>query len=314
MRVPAWTAYLVILGVGAALWWGSLYHPAAMPVWGPWQFSWAWYLTAAFALWWYFHGLSLLPADERPAPWRSAFYLAGVLAIYTVLQTHFDYLAQHMFFLNRVQHVVMHHLGPFVIALAWPGVALYRGMPPIARSVVNWRGWYYPVRIIQQPVIAPIIFVGLVGLWLIPAVHFRAMVDPKLYQLMNWSMVVDGLFFWILVLDPRPKPPALASYAGRIGMAFVVMPPQILFGALLAFTDHDVYHFYTWCGRIYPAIGALQDQHLGGLNVWIPPSMMSVIAFVLVINNLRLHEERLERERGEDDDDNDYITAAWTGR
>ena len=56
----------------------------------------------------------------------------GVLAIYAVLQTRFEYLAQHMFFLNRVQQTVMHDFGPVLIALAWPGAAMYLGIAPLA--------------------------------------------------------------------------------------------------------------------------------------------------------------------------------------
>ncbi len=58
----------------------------------------------------------------------------------------------------------------------------------------------------------------------------------------------------------------------------VVMFPQIIGGAMITFNPHDLYSFYDLCGRIYPDLGALYDQTVGGLIVWIPPSMMSVIA------------------------------------
>lgn len=315
LRIPAWSVYGLVLALGILLWWAATYHAATMPVWGPWEFSWAWYLTAAFSVLWYCRGLALTPRDARPALWRILFYFAGLALLYTVLQTHFEYLAEHMFFLNRVQHVVMHHLGPFLIALAWPGETLARGMPAPVLKFFQWRGWYYPMRVIQQPIISSVIFVGLVGLWLYPPIQFRAMVSPDLYQVMNWSMVVDGVLFWILVLDPRPHPPAPVSYGGRLGMAFFVMPPQILMGSLLAFTSTDIYPFYSWCGRIYPAIGPLQDQQIGGLNVWIPPSMMSIIAFVLIINYLRLEEDRRDALLSDDDKAGPgHAAAAWTGR
>jgi hypothetical protein len=34
-----------------------------------------------------------------------------------------------------------------------------------------------------------------------PPVHVRAVLDLQLYALMNWSMVLDGVLFWCLVLD-----------------------------------------------------------------------------------------------------------------
>ena len=302
-----------LVALGALLWWVSRYHAAGMPVWGPWDFSWGWYLAATFGLWWYAAGLMRLEPGERPAWWRTVAYVAGVLTVYAVLQTHFEYLAEHMFFLNRVQHVVMHHVGPFLIVLAWPGDVLRRGMPAFLTPLVDARPVRAAIRVLQQPVLAAVLFVGLVALWLIPPVHFRAMIDPNLYQVMNWSMVLDGLLFWSLVLDPRSKPPARVSFGGRIAMTLAVVPPQLLIGAILAFTTHDIYSFYAWCGRIYPSIDAISDQQLGGANIWIPPAMMSGIGLLLVLNAFRLHEERQEQERIDDGDEGITVKAAWTG-
>ncbi len=304
--------YPIVLILGIILWWASRYHASLMPVWGPWEFSWPWFLAAALSLWWYRRGVHRAPKDKRPAAWRSLAYVAGVLAIYAVLQTHFEYLAEHMFFLNRVQHVVMHHLGPFLIAVAWPGAALYRGMPSIVRRLVDMRAAHGVVHVLQQPVLASFLFVGLVALWLIPAVHFRAMIDPKLYQFMNWTMVVDGVLFWTVVLDPRPKPPARVSFGGRAAMALAVVPLQILIGALIAFASYDIYDFYAWCGRIYPSIDALTDQAIGGLNIWIPPAMMSGAALILVVNAFRLQQEK--EETSDEVVEAGFSAAQWTGR
>ena len=305
-----WILYAPLAVLGAFLWWADRNRAGVMPFWGPWEFSWGWFLAAGLALGWYARGLLRLPADRRPAVWRSLVYVVGVLAIYTVLQTHFEYLAEHMFFLNRIQHIVMHHLGPFLIALAWPGAVLRQGMPPIVDRAISARPVVSVMRVLQQPVLATFLFVGLVALWLIPPIHFRAMIDAQLYQVMNWSMVVDGVLFWVLVLDPRPKPPARVSFGTRMIMALAVAPPQIAMGAVIAFASHDIYAFYAWCGRVYPNIDALADQQIGGLNVWIPPAMMSGIALILVINALRLQEEKENPGNG---NEVGISAAQWTG-
>ncbi len=64
------------------------------------------------------------------------------------------------------------------------------------------------------------LFVGTFFFWLIPAVHFRAMIDARLFTIMNWTMVVEGILFWCLVLDPRPSPPARASFGARAALAW----------------------------------------------------------------------------------------------
>ena len=83
---------------------------------------------------------------------------------------------------------------------------------------------------LQQPVLAVLLFEGLLVLWLIPPVTFRAMFNPLLYAVMNASMVVDGLLFWFLVLDPRPHPPAPIGFFTRATLAFLIIFPQIAWG------------------------------------------------------------------------------------
>jgi putative membrane protein len=62
-------------------------------------------------------------------------------------------------------------------------------------------------------------------------------------------------------------------------------------------------------------LGAHYDQGVGGLIIWIPPAMMSVLALVLVLNMLRRSEERtIDSEPDQDDDTRPIIdTRQWTG-
>ena len=135
-------------------------------------------------------------------------FVAGVLSFYIVLQTHVDYYAQHLFFAHRWAHFVLHHAGAFLIALGMSGPVLYAGMPDFLKPLVTARPVRAVLNVLQHPAIAPALFVGLLYFWLIPAIHTRVMLDENLYELMNWTMAINGVMFWSLVLDSRPKPPA----------------------------------------------------------------------------------------------------------
>lgn len=286
-----------VLGVGGLLYWLCRFHPAATPVWAPWDFSWPEYLAFALTIVWFFRGLADAPPGARPSVARRIAFFCGLALTYAVMQTHFDYMAQHMFFLNRFQHVAMHHAGPFLIALGLAGGTIRRGMPAQLQRAVDSRPVALAMGVLQQPALAAVLFAGLFYFWLIPSIHFRAMIDPRLYFLMNASMVLDGLLFWSLVLDPRPRPPARISYGVRFLLAAAVMFPQIALGAVITFSQHDLYPYYDLCGRLFPSIGALEDQEIGGIVMWIPPAMMSVIAALLVLNALRIYEESTETDR-----------------
>jgi putative membrane protein len=273
---------------GFVLWWLCADRASIMPFWAPWDFSWVEFASTWLAIWWFVRGIVRTAAlRSRPSLTQWTSFLVGTLAIYSVLETHFEYAAQHMFVLNRIQHVVMHHLGPMLIALSWPGTTIARGMPRGLRALLQHRLVLCTVNFVQQPILAASLFVGIIFFWLIPAVHFRAMLDSRLYALMNWSMVVDGILFWCLLLDPRPSPPARISFAVRATLSIGVMFPQILGGALIAFSSHELYPSYDLCGRLFPGVSASADQTLGGLVIWIPTAMMSVLAIMLILNASR---------------------------
>jgi len=288
---PDAAVYALIAAAGAVLWWLSRTHVARLPVWAPWDFSWVEFLSAWLALFWYVRGVYRLSPDERPSRWRSLAFVGGLLGIYAVLETRYEYLAEHQFFFNRIQHVAMHHVGPFLLALSWPGATLARGMPRRLLRAVTHRFVLRMLYVLQQPLLALAIFAGLIFFWLIPPLHFRAMIDPRLYAAMNWSMVADGILFWCLVLDPRPCPPAPVSFLLRVALAGLVMIPLGFAGAIVSLAQTDLYPYYDLCGRIYPALGPLYDQALGGLVIWIPSTMMSIFGVLVVLNASRRSEE-----------------------
>lgn len=226
---------------------------------------------------------------ERTGAGRTLAYLLGIVATYGVTQTHYDYLAQYMFFTHRAQHLVLHHAAPFLIALAAPLPVLADGLPQQVKTFPGrqcaarlLRPCY---RLLQHPLIAPVLFVGLIYFWLIPEVHFDAMLSADLYQVMNWSMALDGLLFWWLILDRRTPQQGGLGYGKRIAILLAVIPPQIVLGAYIVFSEEVIFDVYEVCGRAWP-LDPMDDQRLGGLLTWVPASMMSAIGVLLILGFL----------------------------
>lgn len=287
--------YGALLVAGAGIDVACRYFPARLPFWMPWEFSWPEYAVTALALVWFAMGRRRLPRALHPPLWRTVSFLFGVILTYGVLQTHVDYYAQHMFFVHRAQHYVLHHLGPFLIALGASGPVIWAGMPEVLRPLFASKPVRAAVDFIQHPVIAPVLFVGLIYLWLIPPFHTRVMLDVRLYDFMNQTMAVDGLFFWSLILDRRPKPPARLASGWRAMLVIAVEPLQMVLGAILSLSLTDYYPVYRICGRIWD-IPALSDQHYGGLIIWLPSTLTSFAGMIVVLATMRINEERAERE------------------
>ncbi|HEX4302488.1 MAG TPA: cytochrome c oxidase assembly protein [Rhizomicrobium sp.] len=282
-----------ILFVGGAIYEACRIVPAHLPVWMPWEFSWPAYLATTLTLAWFWRGWVRMPAAERPAAWRGACFVAGVLSFYIVLQTHIDYYAQHMFFIHRAAHFVLHHAGAFLIGLGACGPVLRAGMPQTLEPLLDAKPTRRTLDVLQHPAVAPLLFVGLLYFWLLPAIHTRVMLDANLYALMNFTMAINGVMFWSLVLDPRPKPPARYSHLLRAAMILIIELPQMALGAILSLSMTDYYPVYEICGRLLP-MTALNDQHYGGLIIWLPGTLTSFAAMIAVLWTMRINEEKAE--------------------
>ena len=291
-----WLLYGAVIAIGAALDVMCRLLPAELPFFFPWEFSWPEYLGVVLSLVWFWRGWSRVDAGERPPPWRAVCFVGGVLSFYIVLQTHIDFLAQHMFFVHRAAHFVLHHLGAFFIALGMAGPVIRAGMPDFLKPVVDARPVRRVVDVLQHPAVAPVLFVGLLYFWLIPQIHTRVMLDANLYDVMNWTMAINGVMFWSLVLDARPKPPARLSHMMRAAMILIIELPQMVLGAILSLSEHDIYPVYDICGRVWP-MTALNDQHYGGLIIWLPGTLTSFAAMIVVLWTMRVNEEMAERAR-----------------
>lgn len=271
----------------------------------PWEFSPTIFITCVVAVTLYVRGLSALGrSGTRVGFWRAFTFFLGVALNYAALQTYIDFLSAHMFWIHRFQHLILHHIGPVLIVLAAPDAVLRAGIPAGLRH----RRWV-PVwiaqsvrlffRVLQHPLVAPTLFVGLIFFWLTPSIHFTAMIDTRRYLLMNWSMLADGLLFWWLMLAPRQSQGSAAvGYGTRLVILSLVVVPQILLGAYITLHGTPLYDVYALCGRAW-AISPIDDQQLGGLLTWIPAAMMSLVGILVVLHHI-LHDPQaaVARTRG----------------
>lgn len=232
---------------------------------------------------------------RRPSVSRQVRFWLGWVLMWQAFQTRWDYYAEHQFFVHIMQQLSLHDFAPLLIMWSYPLTPLRTGVPqawrlrwlrPINRSAVA-RG---AKLVLFNPLFTALLFGGMALLWLIPSFHPFVMLNAPTYRLMNWSMALDGLLFWWLVLDTRPNPPAHLSPGKRVFLPLLAMLPTMLWGAILALSMTDYYPIYEICGRALN-LEPLTDQHLGGLILWIPGSMPMVLASMIALRGwMRLSE------------------------
>jgi len=227
---------------------------------------------------------------HRVSKTRQAFFWIGLVFLYLSLHTRIDYYAERMFFIHRLQHLVLHHLGPLLIMGAYPGQVLRAGLPMSWRLRLRDFRVSTPgrglVAVLTNKYLVPFLFVVLVIGFLIPTVQFYSMLDWRLYRFMNWSVVISGFMYWNLILDRRPSPPAVLSPGGRIISPVVTMVPQMVVGAIITFTEHDLYPIFDLCGRAIPGMTAVTDQAIGGLTMWVLAGFVEVFGLLFALATL----------------------------
>ncbi len=252
----------------------------------PWEFSPAFlffYLTGA---WLFIRG----SRAHKVTGWRKALFWSGMVILYLTMHTRLDYYAERMFFIHRLQHLVLHHLGPLLIMGAYPGQVLRAGLPMHWRARLRdfrrARAGRFTEAVLTHRVLVPFLFVVLVIGFLIPAVQFYSMLDWRLYRLMNWSVVISGFMYWNLILDRRPSPPAVLSPGGRVLCPIITMVPQIIVGAVITFSESDLYPIFDLCGRAIPGMTAITDQAIGGLTMWVLAGFIEVFGVLYALSTV----------------------------
>lgn len=251
----------------------------------PWEFSPTFLICFVLAGWLFVRGQRVRKVSVA----RKALFWSGMVLLYLSMHTVLDYYAERMFFMHRIQHLVLHHMGPLVLMAAYPGSVMRAGMP------LYWRTRLHQfnrtafgkavIAVLTNPIFVPALFVFLVLIWLIPSVQFYSMLDWRLYRIMNWSVVISGFMYWNLILDRRPCPPAAMSPGGRVISPIVTMAPQMVAGAIIAFTERDLYPLFDLCGRAMP-MSAQTDQSIGGITMWVPAAMTEVVGLLIALRNL----------------------------
>jgi putative membrane protein len=255
----------------------------------PWEFSWVFLAIFLLTCVLFLRGSRRLSVSFS----RKLMFWVGMAIIYLSLQTYLDYYAEHEFFMHRTQQLLLHHLAPLLIVIAYPASVLRAGVPlawrlRVLRPLQQSWPWRLIRGVLLNPAVATVLFVVFVLIWLIPAMQTLAMLDWRIYRFMNWTMLISGFAYWSLVLDHRPHPPGRMTVGLRVLSPAITMTPQIVAGAIVTFSRTDLYPIFEICGRAF-TFNVLSGQLIGGVITWVPAALLESIGGLIALNQwLRL--------------------------
>lgn len=266
------------------------------PVWRQWDFSADLVIPSALALILYWRGLEKRPGAFDETPLRHLAFLGGVFLTFASLASPIDAMADHLFSMHQVQHLLLRMVGPMLIAFAQPQATLITGSPAwLRRGVITAVLTSGPSRglfsVLTRPWIATALFVASLYVWQWPPFHDRALLDDGVHYVMHITMLAAGLLYFWRVFDRRP-PPKGASFGVRLMMLWIGVLVNIPIGAFTSFKTQELYPAYDTVGRLF-GLSPMSDERLGGFIMWVPASMMMLAAVLVVTHAWGAREEQL---------------------
>jgi cytochrome c oxidase assembly factor CtaG len=229
------------------------------------------------------------PRGAAGAPaWRLCCFAASVLVALAALLSPIDSLADQLFFMHMVQHMLLLDVVPILAILGFTKVLLR----PVTRSVHELER---RAGALAHPAFAVVLYVAVIWAWHIPAAYDFAVRHEGVHALEHLSFLIAGSLYWWHLLSP------IRARMRLHGMGPVVYmgTTKLFVGALgmgLAFAPSALYPYYEHLGRVW-GLSAGEDQSLAGLIMAVEQSLVMGVALVVLFIGALAESEREQRRR-----------------
>ena len=220
---------------------------------------------------------------------RALAFAGGLVVVLLALVSPIDRLGEErLFTMHMVQHLLLADLAPILLLFGLSRAFLrpaVRRLRPVEERLGP----------LAHPAVALMLYVGLMGLWHVPAMYELALDHAWAHALEHASFFTAGVAFWWYLVEPVPPrhrltgPWALAYLAGAKLLMGVL-------GLILAFSPDALYSTYEDAPRTW-GLTALEDQNIGGIVMMVEQSLVLVIAFAVFFTRMLERSEAEQRRR-----------------
>lgn len=161
---------------------------------------------------------------------------------------------EYLYSVHMVQHMMLSYFLPPLVLLATPEWLL--------RLLIGRGRGYRILRGLCHPVVAGLVFNGMVMITHIPGVVNASVVNAPLHYLLHFMVVMTALWMWMPVCGPFKE-----FHVGPIGQMVYLFAQGIVPtvpAGWLVFADGAVYRQYEQPVRVW-ALSVTEDQQLAGV-------------------------------------------------
>jgi cytochrome c oxidase assembly factor CtaG len=232
-------------------------------------------------------------------------WLGGVLCIAIALLSPIDTLADQVFAMHMVQHVLLLDFAPILLIAGLTKVLLR----PIARTVLDAERALGPIA---HPIFAVVFYVGVMWLWHVPFMYDAALNHSGVHVIEHTFFLSAGLLYWWHLLSPvRGR-----HLTGLAPVGYMVSTKVLvsLLGIFLTFAPTSIYSFYEHRPQVW-GLHPSDDQALAGAIMAIEQSIVMGVALAyLFVRALAESERQQEREDRREDQREAAAEAAAAAR
>ena len=252
--------------------------------WGPW--TWeplvlvgigaiaCWYAVGLRRIW---HRAGVGRTVSRSQAWCFA---AGVLVTGLALVSPIDALGEALFSAHMTQHLILVLIAAPLLVHGDPVLPFVWATPAtVRRRAAKWWAAGPACRVALAAITLPsVVWVAhamTLGFWHIPAFYEWALQDERVHAIEHGSFLLTACLFWWVVFQPIGR--------RRLGYGAAVIYVSALatlmggFAAVLTFARAPWYIGHASLTAAW-GLTPLEDQQLAGLIMWIPSSVVYLVA------------------------------------
>jgi cytochrome c oxidase assembly factor CtaG len=228
--------------------------------------------------------------EVQASPGRLTSFLGAMAVVLIALCSPVDRLAEQLFFMHMIQHLLLLDVAPILVMLGLTKVILR----PLTRRLMRLEQAVGPLA---HPVFAIFLYAGFMVLWHVPALYDAALEHPVVHVLEHLTFgFAGGLYWWFLLSPIRSR-----QRLGGMGPVVYMLATKAivgLLGIMLAFAPNAIYDFYERQPG-YWGLSPGTDQAVGGLVMALEQSIVMGVAlvflFVRALGESEREEQRAER-------------------
>lgn len=223
------------------------------------------------------------PLFRFPA-WHAWCFGAGWLLMVAGLVSPVDTYSDDLFWVHMLQHILITMVvAPLMLLGAPATLALRAASPRVRRSYLVPLLQSRAVRVLTYPPVALLIFVAGIWAWHWPGAYDAAIASEGLHFLEHGVFLLGGVLFWWMVIgvdSSHLRPP----HVWRTFVLVLAILQNIGLGLILTNIAEPLYETYEIAAQLREwGPDALTDQRLGAGIMWVPGSMMFVVAIMLTV-------------------------------